>query len=117
MRIKDPDKIEKRKNDTTSTSANVQLSDSNWLKALPKTSSLSQVVNAKDKLSDLESVAELEGNFELDKEADLFSRMLASDADQNQRQRKKELNANKTDAAKQAKLLKKIFDYIHVARC
>ena len=76
-RIKDPDKIEKRRNDTTFTSANAQLSNNNRPKALPKTSSLSQVVNVKDKLSDLESVAELEGNFELDEEADLFFGMLA----------------------------------------
>ena len=40
-RIKDPDEIENRKNDTTSTSANAQLLDSNRPKALPKTSPLS----------------------------------------------------------------------------
>lgn len=75
------------------------------------------MVNAEDKLSDLEFVAELEGDFELDKEADLFSGILASDADQNQNRWKKELKANKTDAAKQAKLHNEIFDYIHVAKC
>lgn len=41
MRIKNPDKIEKRRNDTTSTLANAQLSNNNRPKALPKTSSLS----------------------------------------------------------------------------
>ena len=75
------------------------------------------MVNAKDKLSDLESGAESEGDFELDEKANPFSGILASDADQNQRQRKKELKANETDAAKRAKLPNEIFDYIHVARC
>ena len=65
----------------------------------------------------MESIAESKGDFELDKEANLFSGMLASDADQNQRQRKKELKASKIYAAKRAKLLKEIFDYIYVAKC
>ena len=79
-RIKDPDKIKKRKNDTISISANAQLLDSNRPKALAKTSFLSQVVNAEDKLSDSGSVAESKGEFELDKEAELFSEILALDA-------------------------------------
>lgn len=116
-RIKDPDEIEKRMNNTTSTSVNAQLSDSNRPKALPKTSPLSQVLNAEDELSESESVAESECDLELDADADLFSGMLASDADQNRRQQKKELQANQTDAAKRSKLPNEIFDYIHVARC
>lgn len=116
-KIKDSDKIKKRKNDTTFTSANAQLSDSNQPKTLPKTSSLSQIVNAEDSLSNLEFVAESERDFKLNEQADLFSRMLASDADQNQRQQKEEFKANKTDAVKRGKLLNEIFDYIHVARC
>ena len=115
-RSKDSNNIEKRRNDITSTSANAQLSDSNRPKAFPKTSSLSQLINVEDKLSDLEAVAKSEGDFELDEEADLFSGMLASDADQNQKQRKKELKANEIDDAKRAKPPNQIFDYIHVAR-
>lgn len=55
--------------------------NSNWLKALSKTSFLSQVVNVKNKLSDLESIAKSKGDFELNEEAGLFSRMLALDID------------------------------------
>lgn len=73
-------------NTGTFTLANTQILDSNWPKALLKTSPLSQIVNAKYELSDSKSVAKLEGDFELDKEADLFSGMLASDTNQNQRQ-------------------------------
>lgn len=116
-RIKDPDEIEKRMNNTIFILANAQLSDSNRPKALPKTSLLSQVVNTKDELSDSESVAKSECDFELDEEADLFSGILASNADQNRRQRKKEVKANQTDVEKRAKLPNEIFDYIYVARC
>lgn len=116
-RVKDPDETEKRMNTTTSTSVNAHLSDSNRPKALPKTSLLSQVLNVKDELSESESVAESECDLELDEEADLFSGMLASDADQNRRHQKKDLQANQTDAAKRTKLPNEIFDYIHVARC
>ena len=85
-RVKDPDEIEKRINSTSSTSANAQLSDSNRPKALPKNSLLSQMLNMeKEELSDLESVAGLECDLELDEEVDLFSRILALDADQNRR--------------------------------
>lgn len=59
-------------NNITSLLANAQLSNSNWLKALPKTSSLSQVVKAEDELIDFESVAKSEYNLELNKEANLF---------------------------------------------
>lgn len=58
------------------------------------------MVNAKNKLSDLESIAEFKSNFELDKEADFFSKILALNADQNQKQWKKKLKANKKNAAK-----------------
>lgn len=85
-RIKDPDEIEQKMNKTNSTSANAQLLDSNRPKTLPKTSLLSQVINVKDKLSDSKSVPKSDCDFELDKEANLFSGMLALDADQDQRQ-------------------------------
>lgn len=91
--------------------------DSNRPKALLKTSSLSQVLKAEDESSESESVARSEGDFELDKEAVFFSGILATDADQDRRQRKKELQANQTGAAKRSKLPNEIFDYIHVARC
>lgn len=84
---------------------------------MPKTSRLGQIVNDEDKLSDSKSIAKLNSDFELDEEANLFSGILALDVDQNQRQRKKELKANKTDTAKQVKLLNEIFDYIHIAKC
>ena len=75
------------------------------------------MVNAENNLSNLEFVTKLESDFELNKEADLFSRMLVLDANQNQRQRKKDLKANKIDVEKRAKLPHKIFDYIHIASC
>lgn len=117
-RVKDPDEIEKRMNSTSFTLANAQLSDSNRPKALHKNSSLSQMLNMEEEeLSDLESVAGSECDLELDEEVDLFSRILASDADQNRRQQKKEQQTNLTDTAKRATLLNEIFDYIHIARC
>lgn len=82
-KIKDPNEIEKSINNITSISANAQISDNNQPQTLLKTSSLSQIVNAKDKLSDLELVAKLGSDLELDEEANLFFRMLVSDADQN----------------------------------
>ena len=116
-RVKDPDEIKKRINSTFFTSANALLLDSNRPKALPKNSPLCQILNVgEEKLSDLESVAGLECDLELNKEVDLFSRILASDADQNRRQQKKELQTNLTNAAKQAKLPNEIFDYIHIAK-
>lgn len=116
-RIKDLKKIEKRVNGTPfSISANAQLFDSNWSKALSKTSLLRQVFNTKDKLSDVESMARLEANFEYKKKADLFCGILASDANQDQKEQKKELQTFQTNATKQSKLPNKIFDYIYVAR-
>ena len=117
-RIKVPEEIEKRVNGTPSSiSANAQLSDSNRPKALPKTSPLSQVLNAEDDLSDAESIAGSEADFEYDEEANLFSGILASDADQDRRERKKELRTSQTNATKRSRLPNEIFDYIHVARC
>lgn len=81
--IKDPEEIEKQVNSTSSfIIANAQFSNSNWLKTLSITSPLSQVLNAKDKLSDAESMVGLEADFEYNKKADLFSGILASDVDQ-----------------------------------
>lgn len=84
---------------------------------MPKTSLLSQVVNAKDELSNSKFVTKSEDDFELDEEVDLFSRILVSDADQKWRQQKKEVKANQTNTKKLAKLLNKIFNYIYIARC
>lgn len=75
------------------------------------------MVNAKNKLSNLKFVVKSENDFELDEKANLFLEILALDANQNQRQRKKELKINKTDVVKQAKLFNKIFNYIDIARC
>lgn len=73
-------------NSALSTLANVQLLDSNRLKALPKNNSLSQVLNAmEEELSDLESVARSKCDLVPNKEAELLSGILASDADQNWR--------------------------------
>lgn len=100
-RVKDPDEIEKIINSIFSTSANAQLLDSNWPKALPKNSSFSQMLNVEEeKLSDLKSVAGLECDFKLDKEVNLFSKILASNANQNQKQQKKKKQSNLTDAVK-----------------
>lgn len=86
-KIEDPDKIKKRMNSTSSILANAQLLDSNWPKALPKNNLLSKMLNIKEeKLNDLESVARSEYDLELNKEVDLFSGILASDANQNWRQ-------------------------------
>lgn len=67
------------------TSANTQLSISNRPKALPKASPLSLVYNVEDKLSDLESIASLEDEDELDEKTDLFLGVLATKADQSWR--------------------------------
>lgn len=53
-----------------------------------------------EELSDLKSVAGLECDFELDKKINLFSGILASDADQNWRQQKRKQQTNLMDAAK-----------------
>lgn len=56
-------------NSASFTLVNAQLSDSNWLKALPKNSILSQVLNmAEEKLSDSESVTRLECDLKLEKD-------------------------------------------------
>ncbi len=66
----------------STTSANAQLLNSNCLKALPKASPLSLVHDIEDELSNSESIAGLEGEDKLDKETDLFSRVLATEANQ-----------------------------------
>lgn len=86
-KIKDPKEIGQRgknTNSTSATSANAQLSDCNRPKA--KTSPLSLVHNVEDELSESGSVAGSEADYELDEETDLFSEVLASDADQNWKQ-------------------------------
>lgn len=77
---------------------------------------MSQVVNANEgDLSNSESIAGLEADLNIDKGADLFD--LATDADQDRSQQKKEKKTSQTDATKRAKLLNEIFDYIHVVQC
>lgn len=73
-------------NNTNSILANTKLLDNNRPKVLPKTSSLSQIVNAKDELSDFKFIVKLKYNFKLGEEANLFLAMLALDVDQNRRQ-------------------------------
>ena len=76
------------------------------------------MLNVKEEeLSDLESVAGWDYDLEQDEKVDLFSRILALNIDQNQKQQKKEQQINLIDAAKRAKLLYEIFDYIHIAKC
>ncbi len=117
-RIKDPEEIEKRNAGLpSSTAVSAQLSDSNRPKALPKVSPLSQVLIAQDDCSDLESIAGTEAEFKINDEADLLSELFFTEVDEEQRQRKKDKQANQTDAAKRAKLPNEIFDYIYVARC
>lgn len=59
-KIKDPDKIKKRKAGAISfISVNAQLSNSNR----PKTSPLNQIVNTKNSLSDLESITGSKAGF------------------------------------------------------
>ncbi len=75
-RIKDSEEIEKRNASLpSSTAISAQLSDNNWPKALPKVSLLSQVLNAKDNYSNLESIAGSETGFEINDEADLLSEL------------------------------------------
>lgn len=96
-KIKDPDKIEQRSNNTSlvfATSANTQLSDSNWPKDLTKASFLSIIYNLKHKLSDSELVAVSEANYDLDGEADIFFEVLAMDVDLNRKQQKKNLKVS-----------------------
>lgn len=102
-KIKDPDKIKKCKAGAISfTSVNAQLSDSNW----PKASPLSQIINTKNSLSNLESIAGSKGSFntKFDEDVDLFLGVLATEVDQNWKQKKKELKRSQTDASKRAKL-------------
>lgn len=90
-RVKNPNEIKKRMNSTSSTSVNVQLSNSNWPKTLPKNSPLSQMLNVEEeKLSNLELVAKSECDLELNEEVNFFSKILALNADQNGRQQKNE---------------------------
>ena len=58
-----------------------------------------------------------EADYKLDDKTDLFSEVLALDANQNYEQQKKDLKTSQSDGAKQAKLCNEIFDYIHIARC
>ena len=76
---------------------------------------MSQVVNAnKGDLSDSESIVGSKADLNIDTGADLFN--LATKADQDQLQQKKK-KTSQTDAAKRAKFLNKIFDYIYVVQC
>lgn len=76
---------------------------------------MSQVINVNEgDLSDSKSIASPEAAFNINKEANLFD--LATDADQNQLQQKKNKKTRQINAAKYAKLSNKIFDYIHVAQ-
>lgn len=61
-------------------------------------------------------MARLEADFEYKKEADLFSGILASNANQDQKEQKKELQTLQTDTTKQSRLPIEIFDYIYVAK-
>ena len=86
--IKDPEEIQKRSNNSSSasafaTSAHAQLSNHNCPKALLKGSPLSPVQNAKDELSDSESIvgSKVEAEYELDKKINLFFEVFATDAD------------------------------------
>ena len=94
---------------------NAQLSDSNR----PKASSLSQIVNAKDSFSDSKSTAgsNAGSDAKFDEDADLFLGVLATEVDQDWKQKKKKLKASQTDASKCTKLFNKIFDYIYIAKC
>ncbi len=85
--IKDPEEIEKRSQNTSSgsastISANAQLSNNNCSKVLPKASPLSLVHNVENELSNSESIAGSEDKDEFDKEIDLFSEVVATEADQ-----------------------------------
>lgn len=86
---------------------------------MPKINPLNLVHNAKDKPSDSELVAnsEAEAEYELDEKTDLFSEIFATEANQSQKQQKKNHKTSRSDVAKHANLSIKIFDYIHVARC
>lgn len=116
--VKDEEEITNRSNKTTSSA---QLSNDNRPKALVKASPLSLVTNAIADTSDAESVAESEAaeseaaEFDDDQD-DLIAAFLATEADEQQIQKKKDKKANQSDAAKRAKLPDEIFDYIHVAQ-
>lgn len=87
-KIKDPDKIERRSNNISSTCialANAQLLNSNRPKILPKARSLSIIYNLKNELSDSESLAGLETDYNLDEEADIFFEVLVMDTDLNRK--------------------------------
>ncbi|MCJ1348467.1 hypothetical protein MMC31_006699 [Peltigera leucophlebia] len=129
--VKDPKEIDKRmatknhSSSSTASHASSQLSDSNRSKH-SHPSPLSQMTTARDTNgSDTESaagsvtssVADFEADgFDLE-DADLFSGLIITDADENQLKKKKARQASKSDAQKRANLPDEIFDYIHVARC
>lgn len=128
--VKDPKEIANRKSGKTESSssatshASSQFSDSNRPKHL-NPSPLSAVTTAQDDHeSDTESVvgsvvdsvgSETDG-FDME-DADLFSRLIITDADENQLKKKKARQTSKSDAQKRANLPDEIFNYIHVARC
>lgn len=97
-------------------------------KSIQPASPLCQVPNAsaeEDEESDNESVAGSTAGSVADSEAktfdmedaDLFGKLIITDADENQQKRKKQRQSSKTDAQKRARLPNEIFDYIHVAGC
>ena len=103
--------------------ASSQFSDSNWPRHLDP-SPLSAVTTAQDDHeSDTESVvgSVVDSGFEADgldmKDADLFSRLIITDADENQLKKKKARQTSKSDAQKRANLPDEIFNYLHMARC
>ena len=80
---------------------------------------MSQIVNAEDSFSNSESIPDSEAGSDakFDEDIDLFLGVLATELDQDWKQKIKKLKASQTNTSKCAKLPNKIFDYILVARC
>lgn len=98
--VKDQEEIEKRSNTSSafSSTANAQLQDSNWPKAIAQASPLSQTTFPDADTSDAESIAELEAA-DLD-DVDLMATFLATKVDKDIIKKKRDQKTKQTDAAK-----------------
>lgn len=109
---------QKLKNSKDRTTANAQLSDKN-----PPISKMNQKLNVNDNVtnadSDTSSKADSEANLDLENtdEADLISRLLATEANKSRISKKKEYKSNMSDAAKGVNLFNEMFEYIYIAQC
>lgn len=79
---------------------------------------MSQITAINTDTSDTESIAKSEvGNINNNADADLMAIFLATKADKNKTNKKKDQKLKQTYATKGAKIIHEIFDYIHITQC